>query len=483
MGRRRWDARTRATLFPSLGFYGAKNGDRLEVALPADVEVLRLRLPREPAGVIDIKLVELARGNAVVKVAPAAVRAEASSLAKHRAQDPAAPLTAREPLTTRKQSGPWWQVTLVEPLGATALRLYNRRDALGRRTRALVVQGRSAAEGSPWRMLRDLQRDDLDDAVDVVERVVGLRLEPPRWRILRSPWARRARAAVVDRLVEAADRDGIQAANREELRLLLALVPSSPPTSGPALTDAEAHLLAALLVAQRVVVPGTATSIRSFGDVLPDRAALRRLDDDVNRFAARAGLRPHAITRHGLGELGVLRTDADGNLDLVDRLTGIFAALGHPLVMAYGTLLGAVREGDFLKHDDDIDMLFRIDAPDPAAAGPYLDELKAQLRERGFGIWSNPTGLNFHVVDKVAKRHVDVFPYLVDGDRATLHMASMKLDTMALDILEPHGRRDLLGRSVPVPHLPEKFLEERYGADWGDEDPYYDWTWPLSDDR
>jgi len=125
-------------------------------------------------------------------------------------------------------------------------------------------------------------------------------------------------------------------------------------------------------------------------------------------------------------------------------------------------------------------MLFPLAAPDAASARPLLSELQARLVERGYRIWRNPTGLNFHVVDPESRRHVDVFPYLVDGDRATLHMTSMRLEPIDLEVLQPAGRREFLGRSVPVPHLPERFLEERYGPTWRVEDPYHDWTWPLT---
>lgn len=481
------DATTRTTFFPSLGFYGAKNVDRLVVPLPPDLVRLRLELPRKPREVLDVKQVELVAGERVLNIPASAVRASISSFASARVPDAAAPLVARTPLTTRREPGPWWEVTLLEPLGATALRVYNRRDMLGRRTRALVVRARTVSGGETWHDLRRLRRDDLRDATALVERLTGISLRTPRWlrvtrwaRPPRAAWARRKRTVVLGRLVAQAAGPGLGPLTREELRLLLALVPTAPRGTGPALTELETRLLAALLVAQRVTVPGTATSIRSFGDVLPDRAALRALTVEINAFAARAALTPQVITRHGLRDVGALRADADSHVELMARLEEVFAELGHPLVMAYGTLLGAVREGHFLEHDDDVDMLFPLEAVDADAARPLLADLQGRLRERGYGIWRNPTGLNFHVTDRATGRHVDAFPYLVDGDRATLHMTSMRLETLDLDVLEPAGRRELLGRSVPVPHRPERFLEERYGPGWRVEDPYHDWTWPLS---
>lgn len=471
----RWDTTTRSTVFPSLGFFGAKNVDRLEVSLPAGLTALRVELPRSVVEVLSLKGVELARGNQVVRLPSTALRATASSFAKGRPRDAAAPLTTNGPVNTRREAGPWWQVELLEPADLTGLRLYNRRDGLGRRTRALVVKARTAADGA-WQTVHDAQQDDLAAALAVVERTTGVQLRPPLLR--RGAWSARARAAAVRHLLDSPE--SLTSLSRDELRLLLALVPSQPRAGSPGLDETDRRLLATLLAVQRVVVPGTATSIRSFGDVLPDRPTLRRLADDINAVGARLGSARVAITRHGLADVGSLRADTDGHLELVERVGAVFESLGHPLVLAYGSLLGMVREGAFLEHDDDVDLLFRVDAPDADGAREVLDGIKAELRQRGFRIWSNPTGLNFHVDDVPSGRHLDVFPYLVAGDRATLHMTSMRLETIDVGILEPHGRREIGGRTVGVPHAPERFLEARYGSGWSVEDPFHDWTWPLS---
>jgi len=470
----RWDARTRATVFPSLGFFGAKNVDRLEVPLPPDLTAVRLELPASVTEVLSLKALELVRENRVVRPPAASLRATTSSFAKGRPRDAVAPLISNAPINTRREAGPWWQVELMEQVEVDALRVYNRRDGLGRRARSLLVRGR-AADGT-WRPLHDAQRDGLATLVPLVERVTGVPLQP---RLLgRGSWASRVRQAVVEGLLDAPEE--LTTLSRDEIRLLLALVPSEARGGRPGLDDVDRRLLATLLAVQRVVVPRTATSIRSFGDVLPDRPTLRALTREINEVGERLGAAPMSITRHGLTDVGSLRADTEGHLDLVERVAGVFDELGHPLVLAYGSLLGMVREGAFLEHDDDVDLLFGVDAPDREAARPVLEQMKAELRVRGFGIWSNPSGLNFHVNDTATGRHLDVFPYLVDGDVATLHMTSMRLETIDVAILEPHARREMHGRLLPVPHDPERFLEARYGAGWTVEDPFHDWTWPLS---
>lgn len=49
--------------------------------------------------------------------------------------------------------------------------------------------------------------------------------------------------------------------------------------------------------------------------------------------------------------------DKENALYLLSTLTKVFAENGIPLMLAYGTLLGALREHDFIGHDNDMDTL------------------------------------------------------------------------------------------------------------------------------
>jgi hypothetical protein len=148
-------------------------------------------------------------------------------------------------------------------------------------------------------------------------------------------------------------------------------------------------------------------------------------------------------------------------------------------MLAYGTLLGAVREGNFLAHDDDIDMLIPTTAGNREDVEKTLRSLSEQLRSKGWRVSRPNSYTNFHLTEPSTKLHVDVFPLLVTGDRTSLHMEKMKLREISTDIVLPPRSFSFLGQKMLVPADPEAFLAERYGKSWTIPDPFYDWPWKL----
>jgi hypothetical protein len=88
---------------------------------------------------------------------------------------------------------------------------------------------------------------------------------------------------------------------------------------------------------------------------------------------------PFMVRVHGISG-PVLQPRADDYLSAMQDLQEALERIGYGCMICYGTLLGAVREGKFIEHDDDVDMAVVLRTPD---ALPEMQELAALLKSHG----------------------------------------------------------------------------------------------------
>lgn len=126
-----------------------------------------------------------------------------------------------------------------------------------------------------------------------------------------------------------------------------------------------------------------------------------------------------------------------------------------------GSLLGVVRDGDFLPYDYDVDLGVLPDTD--------LDVVDARLRgEPDFDVVRQETRI---VISDRTGARADLFPHRLDGG----------LFWHETDIHRwwntPFGlaRLELAGDSIWIPDDPHRYLEENYG-DWGRPAPFYEIT-------
>ncbi len=173
------------------------------------------------------------------------------------------------------------------------------------------------------------------------------------------------------------------------------------------------------------------------------------------------------------------RSDRDiaALLDAVDAVLAALRTAGLEPFVAYGTLLGAVREGRVLGHDSDADLGYVSRHTDPVDVARESFAVQRRLAADGWQI-SRYSGGSFKmlVTEGDVTRGLDVFGGFLDEGRLYL-MGEIGVP-FEREWITPLGEAQLDGRPVPVPARPEKLLEATYGPGWRTPDPAFKFTTP-----
>lgn len=169
-------------------------------------------------------------------------------------------------------------------------------------------------------------------------------------------------------------------------------------------------------------------------------------------------------------------------LDAADDVLGVMRSIGLEGFLAYGTLLGAVREGAFIGHDNDLDLGYVSSAAYPVDVVLESMELQRALVRAGMQVERySGAGLKVWVRDDAGiMRGLDVFGGFWDGNRLALLGELWNVFDRAW--MEPLSTVELEGRPFPAPAEPERLLEAMYGPGWRTPDPTFAFD-PESDGR
>ncbi len=170
-------------------------------------------------------------------------------------------------------------------------------------------------------------------------------------------------------------------------------------------------------------------------------------------------------------------------LDSIEEVLGALGRAGIEAFPAYGTLLGAVREGQLIGHDSDADLGYVSQYTHPVDVVRESFRLQRALAEMGYTI-TRYSGAAFKVDVREADgsiRGLDVFGgFLADGH---LHLMGEIRTPFERDWIFPLGTTALEGRELPAPANTDKFLTATYGPSWRVPDPAYVFETPESTHR
>lgn len=468
------DSQVAAALAPALGYFGPLAADCLQLKVATNVRVIRLSVAEPKPTFLNLRGLELIQDGKPLALPAGQYTASQSSVAGDSAGNGPGTLLTMKGIHSKVEYAPWWHVEFSDPPRIHSLRLFNRGDGWNSRSRTLRVEVVDADGRS--QLLHDGQSAvQLRHLLAVASRLAG--------KALPEAWPATVAAATAERrdllcAIASRLRDRSLPLNAFDWRtivMMLGVWGSDEPDAD------EWTVIAALLLAQQQGKAGT--SIKTFSLLLDTQARLRRLQQEINVIAHGLDLGGFMLTRHGLKPEGVLRREPERFLAHMEAVIAALRAMDREPMLAYGTLLGAVREANFIAHDDDIDLLYRSPARNRNEVESELQELKGALKKSGFRVVDlMPNSLNMHVIDARNGAVMDVFPCWLEDGLMQMHMESMKVRGIDPSIIYPVSDVELCGRKLPAPARPRDYLEERYGSEWQVADQFFEWPWPLKEE-
>ncbi len=141
----------------------------------------------------------------------------------------------------------------------------------------------------------------------------------------------------------------------------------------------------------------------------------------------------------------------------------------------FGAVLGQVRSGSLIEHDDDVDIIIAV--PGVTSYRDGMGLVAQFLRERGYSV--KPLKTHLHVIPP-GGRLVDVFIGLTSG--RCVNWRPGPVNTIEMDAVFPTSTVRLHGVECPFPRQPEKYLELVYGSSWRVPQKSWRHNWKASKD-
>lgn len=167
----------------------------------------------------------------------------------------------------------------------------------------------------------------------------------------------------------------------------------------------------------------------------------------------------------------------------VDDLLRVLHDLDVDAFIAYGTLLGAVRDGKLIGHDSDADLGYVSRHEHPVDVMRESFRLQREIAQRGYPV-TRYSGAAFKVDVRESDgsvRGLDVFGgFMLDGQ---LHLMGEIRTPFQRDWITPLGTATLEGFELAVPADTDRFLTATYGASWRVPDPAFHFPTPESTHR
>lgn len=146
---------------------------------------------------------------------------------------------------------------------------------------------------------------------------------------------------------------------------------------------------------------------------------------------------------------------------------------GHDAFLAYGNLLGAVRDGRLIGHDDDADIAYLSRAEHPVDLMLESFRIEREFQAAGWQTTRMSGGTFKLLVDLPAGPRIGIDVFAGFHFRGLLHVMPAVAAEVPREALLPTSTVTLEGRQVPAPARPEVLLKASFGPGWRVPDPSF----------
>jgi len=160
--------------------------------------------------------------------------------------------------------------------------------------------------------------------------------------------------------------------------------------------------------------------------------------------------------------LGLVDQPVDINTarKLIVEIKKIMDENNTPFFLRQGTVLGAIRDGDLIPWDDDIDLgsIYGLDG----FGEQQIETMIPAMQKAGYLVRINPNDFFKCVVFIKGNMRIDWGCYWVIDDSVLMYPAI----PIPMRFFKSMEEIELLGQKYFVPSPPEEYLDYKYGKDW-----------------
>jgi len=186
-----------------------------------------------------------------------------------------------------------------------------------------------------------------------------------------------------------------------------------------------------------------------------------------------AYLHPVRLTSHGYTESYFSNLNSQPAWNHIAQLLRRFENLDYEVILNSGTLLGVVRDGRFIDHDDDIDLAVILKATNRKDAAQEWVDLYDTLKDLRLLQEGNNKTNEIYKLNPIGGVFLDLFPCWIEDNRVFLYPHTFG-ELVKSDLVPTQPCR---ATGYPIPANPISFLEVNYGEGWRKPDPYFVFPW------